>query len=350
MATKNISSPVNPTEWTSLHEPFNYINPRRNILASLGLFQSEFLNTRTLELPRVTMNEFRMVDSTWGTRVFNTQGDNKQNLLLKIPHFGVEDAITPLDIDQKIAWEDFYDPQSLVKETVERVQLRKMNQARRNVTRMWDEAMLHLVRDGSAYAPNGTVVTNYYTEFGVTRQDVPLAVSDPLVDPKTSIQAMIDTIIDNFKGGYEPGSFIGLLGRELFDELVSHPAVIDAARYGALIGNQNAEVLARRLGTTPLNLNSSYQVLDFGGVLWVRVHGNEMPADEGRIFPTDVDSLFKIFFAPSIDDFDVINTTALEAYYRIKMNEDRDRLRIRYESNPLVATLWPSAILRIIRS
>lgn len=349
MPTKNISSPFNPTEWTSLAEPFNYINPRRNVLAALGLFQNEYLNTRTLILPRVTMNDFKMVDTAWGTRVPNTQGDAKQTLPLVVPHYGVEDAILPLDVDQKIAFEDFFDPNSLVKETVDRIQLRKMNQARRNVTRMWDEAMLHLVRDGSAYAPNGTVVTNYYTEFGVTRQDVALAVDNPLVSPKTSIQSMIDVIVDGFKGGYEPNSFIALLGRELFDDLVSHPAVVDASRYGALQGQQNVEVLARRLGTSPLALNSSYQVLDFGGVLFVRCHESEMPANEGRIFPTDVDSLFKIFFAPSINTFDTINTTALEAYYEIKMSEDRDRLRIRYESNPLVATLWPSAIIRIVR-
>lgn len=348
MATKNIRSPLDSTEYASLAEPLRNIILPRNILGNLGIFQNEFLNSKTLVLPRTTSLDFAMQDNPWGTRMFNTQDDKKQLLSVPVPHFGVEDAITVEDVVQKVKWEDFFDTRSLEIETVGSVQLRKLNQARRNVNRLWDNVQMNLLRDGTVYAPNGTVVVNWYTEFGVTRSDVNLVVSDPLVDPKTSIQAVIDTIQANFQGGYDPSRFMGLLGRTLFDNLAAHPAVRDAARYGALTGSQNAEVLAGRLGVSTLDASAYYQVLDFGGVVFVRLNDTEMPANEGRVFPTDVDGLFRTYFAPAQNTFDQVNDVAEDVYYEIKMNYDRDRVRIRYESNPIAVSMHPSSIVRVV--
>ena len=48
-----------------------------------------------------------MVDIPYGTRVKNTQANSKATLRLAVPHFGEEDAVRPLDVKGKIAFEDF---------------------------------------------------------------------------------------------------------------------------------------------------------------------------------------------------------------------------------------------------
>jgi hypothetical protein len=338
-----IEDPLNYNEWVNLTDGVEYIPVRRNLAGNLGLFSAEYLETNTAILPITTVNDYKLVDIPWGTRVKNIANDAKSRLRLEVPHFAVEDSVRPLDIAGKVDFEDF-----LLKsrsQTVQRYVDKKKERARQTVVNTWSDAMMYLIREGAAYAPNGTVINNYYTAFGVTRSDLVIDMS-PADNPKPSIQAAIDNIVDNFKGGFTPGTFLAICGREFFDALANHPFVIDNSKY--LLDRQSVEVLTGILGTTGTNLNKRYQVLDFGGVLWIRVDSTtEMPTDEARLFPTDLPDLFKILFAPSDLTFDTINSPAQEEYYFEKMESDRTALNFTYETNFLVATLWPKAIVRL---
>jgi len=223
---------------------------------------------------------------------------------------------------------------------------KKKEKARQAIVNTWSDAMMGLIRDGTAYAPNGTIVNDYYAAFGVTRSNLTINLV-PSDSPKPSIQAAIDNIVDNFKGGFVPSRFVAFAGRAFFDALAGHPFVLENARiYSSEM--QSVEVLTGILGTQGYNLNARYQVLDFGGVIWIRVSSTtEIAADEARLFPTDLPDLFKIFFAPSDLTFDTINSPAQEEYYFEKMESDRTALNFSYETNFLVATLWPKAIVKL---
>lgn len=340
-----VVDPLNITEWINLTKGVEYIPVRRNLAGNLGLFQSEFLDTNTAILPVTDVNDYELVDIPWGTRVKNTLRDGKRRLRLEVPHFAVEDSVRPMDIAGKVDFDDFLLQNR--SQSVERFIDKKKEKARQAIANTWSRAMMGLIRDGSAYAPNGTVVNNYYTAFGVTRSDLTLDLN-PANNPKVSIQAAIDNIVDNFKGGFVPSRFVAFAGRNLFDALANHPFVLENARIYAS-DQWSVEVLTGILGTEGYNLNARYQVIDFGGVIWIRTSDivKEIAADEARIFPTDLPDLFKIFFSPSDLTFDTVNSPAQEEYYFEKMESDRTALNFTYETNFLVATLWPKAIVKL---
>lgn len=336
--------PLNLNEWVNLTDGVEYTPVRRKLPAMLGLFSVEPLDSTTAILPITTINDYLMTDIPYGTRVKNTATNGKATLRLAVPHFAVEDAVKPLDIKGKIAWEDFQ--LGARPETLQNVIDRKQATARQTVVNTHDKAMYQLIVDGTAYAPNGTIVCNYFTAFGVTQSDIPLNLA-PDVNPKVSIQAAIDNIVDNFKGGAEPTQFVAFIGRTAFDALAGHPFVIENSR--VLSDMQSIEILTGILGTsapTGVNLGARYQVLDFGGVIWIRVSGSELAADQYRMFPMDVPDMFKIFTAPSDMTFDSIDQPAQLEYYWEKMEGDRTGLSMVYETNFLCATLWPKALIK----
>lgn len=342
-----VVDPLNIAEWINVTEGVKYIPIRRNIAGDLGLFSSEYLDDNTAILPVTTVNDYKLVDIPWGTRLKNTLRDGKSRLRLEVPHFGVEDSIRPLDVKGKIDFDDFILQNR--PESVNSFMDKKKEKARQAVVNTWSDAMIGLIRDGTAYAPNGTIVNNYFTAFGVAQSSLTIDLTQ-VNNPKTSIQAAIDNIVDNFKGGYVPSTFLALTGRTFFDALVTHPFVLENARIYQS-EQQSVEVLTGILGTQVpdgVNLNKRYQVLDFGGVIWVRVSSStEILPDEARLFPTDLPDLFKIFFAPSDLTFDSINETAQEDYYWEKMEPDRTALNFVYETNFLVATLWPKSLVKL---
>lgn len=343
MGTK-VVDPLNINEWINLTNGVEYIPVRRNLAGNLGLYSSELLDTNTAILPITNVNDYKLVDIPWGTRMKNTLRDGKARLRLEVPHFAVEDAVRPLDIAGKIDFDDFL-LQSR-SQSVASFLDKKKEKARQAIVNTWSDAQMGLIRDGTAYAPNGTVVNNYYTAFGVTRSDLTIDLN-PANNPQASIQAAIDNIVDNFKGGFVPSRFVAFAGRAFFDALKSHPFVLENSRiYKDEM--QSVEVLTGILGTQGYNLNARYQVLDFGGVIWIRVSSTtEIAADEARLFPTDLPDLFKMFFAPSDLTFDTVTSPAQEEYYFEKMEPDRTALNFSYETNFLVATLWPKAIVKL---
>ncbi len=337
------TDPLNSNEWINLTAGVEYIPVRRNLAGNLGLFSPEYLETNTAILPVTTVNDYKMVDIPWGTRLKNVGTDSKKTLRLEVPHFAVEDAIRPNDINGKVDWDDFM--LQTRSQTVERFVDKKKERARQTVANTHSAAMMGLIKDGTAYAPSGTVVNNYYTAFGVTRSELTLDLRQT-EDPLISIQAAKDDIADNFKGGFVPNSHVAFAGRTLFDSLARHPYTIDLGKH--LLDTQSIEILTGILGTQGVNLNARYQVLSLGGVMWIRVDStDEMPLNEARLFPTDLPDLFKIFFAPSDLTFDTINSPAQEEYYFEKMEADRTAVNFSYESNFLVGTLWPKAIVKL---
>ena len=340
-----VVSPQNINEWTNLSEGIDLLPVRRSLAANLGLFQPEYMEGKTFLLPVTSVNDYKMVDIPWGTRVKNLQRDNKARLQMSIPHFAIDDSVAPGDIQGKIAFDDFL-LQSR-SETVESFMDKKKEKARQTVMNTWNDAFMHLIKTGTAYAPNGTVVNNYFTAFGVTQSVLNLDLT-PTENPKTSIQAIIDNITDNFKGGFVPTRRLALCGRNLFDALASHPFVLNSAAIYKE-DTMSVEMLTGILGTQGFDLNARYQAFSFGGVVWVRCDSEEeMPVDEARVFPTDLPDLFKVFFAPSDLTFDTINSPAQAEYYFELARANRTGVDFSYESNFLVGTLWPKAIVKVV--
>jgi len=344
----NIAKQGSYVEFTSLSKEMELIPVTENILGALGIFSAEFLNTPTVTIPRVVNAEFLYSDVPWGARVKNNPSHSKGVLTLPIPASAGEDAITPMDVRGKFNWDDIVAANR--PETVQALMARKMKTIKQTYANTWSKAMMQVVRDGTAYAPNGTLATsygstvNYFTEFGVAQTTVAFDLADQTESPKDKCKAVIRAIQDGFQGGFTPNNFLGIADRGFFDLLEGHPYVIDGMKQ--VINGQSLDVVLGRLGYGNLSLDGRYEVLEFGGITWVCAAAGEMTANEARVFPLDVPDMFKVFFAPSIENFDTVNATAEQVYYYEYMSDRKDLVEIHHESNFLFATLWPSAIIR----
>lgn len=343
--TVKIQNPNNVNEWVDLSNTgIENIPVSYNLASALGLFTPEMGTSSDWYLPIVDQVNYALVDTPYNTRSQNITKDKKKRLKFEIPHFGVEGAIFPSDIKQKIAWEDFmFQSRS---ETVASLFDREKETAARSIQQTKDKAMMQLIRDGSVYAPNGTVVNNLYTAFGVSQSSLSLDLT-PTGNPKASIIAAQDDIASNFKGGYVPSRFLCFLEAGAFDALEAHPLVMDNAK--AILDFQSIQILTGLLGTAAPSgaSRNQYRALNYAGTLFIRVTENEVTADQGRLFPVDVPNMFKICYAPSELTFDTVNSTALEQYYWEKAASDRTQIQYIYESNFACITPYPKAIVRL---
>ncbi len=343
--TVQIQNPSNANEWVDLSSTgIENIPVQYGLPSALGLFTPEYGTSSDWYLPIVDKVGYALVDTPYNTRSQNITKDKKKRLKYEIPHFSVEGAIFPSDVKQKIAWEDFmFQSRS---ETVAGLFDREKETAAQAIQRTKDLAMYQLIRDGSVYAPNGTVVNNLYTAFGVTQTALNLDLT-PTGNPKASVIAALDDIAANFKGGYVPSRYVAFTNKAVFDALEAHPLVMDNAKN--ILDFQSIQILTGLLGTAAPSgaSRNQYRAIDYAGVLWIRVSDTEIPANQVRLFPIDVPNMFKISYAPSELTFDTVNTTALEQYYWEKVASDRTQIQYIYESNFAAITPYPKSIVRL---
>lgn len=331
------------TEYTSLVSAIEYIPARYNVIGDLGLFSQELLNTDTLYVPKIEIKDYKVPPVAWGT-AGKTYGKNVKGYLpLKIAHRALEDAVTPLDTRGKYAWQDVVAKDR--KESVNNLFIQKIATAKQAFANEWSAAMMQLVRDGTAVVDEFGTTVDYYTEFGTARQTVAFDLADETVDPMIKIQELRDNIQNGFKGGYTPSNILVIADPAWFDKLARHPYTIDTYKY--FPQSQSVAILNGKLGTAGLNLNAAYQVLDFGGITIVRARTGEMTAGEARAFPLDVPEMFKMFFAPSAENFEVSDAMAQSMYYFEYLSGRNDLYTLKFESNFLPATMQPLMIQRL---
>ena len=157
------------------------------ITNALGLFTPEYSTQKTIEVTRTKRSSHLVVDRNWDERNSTIAGRERDSLLLKIPHFPLDDAITPNDIDGVVQADSLTDAMEL--ETVANVRADKMMDLRESHGITLEAARMQLITTGTVYAPTGTLrqgasaTTNFYTEFGVTQTVVPVDLSSA-ADPR----------------------------------------------------------------------------------------------------------------------------------------------------------------------
>ena len=157
-----------------------------------------------------------------GGRNTQTRGD-RSGILGKVPHFPLDDAIYPADLDGQLApGAVLYAGTQL--ETVARLRVEKMEGLlrRHSMTKEWSRGLA--LTTGDAYAPSGTLKTSYgptinmYQEWGITRQTSNLNLA-PTVDPKISVDALFAALQGAAYAGDSLDGYMVLCSPELFGTL-----------------------------------------------------------------------------------------------------------------------------------
>ena len=355
-----VIDPNNINGLVDLTATINVIPNNWGLFNQLGIFDVERKSLKTIQVPRTEWDEGLIPDRNWDERNTASRGPTRSYLTASIPHFPLDDYITPNDIDGKVAFTEIYAGTQI--ETVAATRARKMLQIRMNHSLTLEAARAELITTGNVYAPSGTLrqsygdTINWYNEFGVTRSEFTMPLADETANPLVSVEPIIAAIQDNLKSGAIVERLVAVASPTFFNALISHPYVIDAYKYYAQIQGQS--VLTGRLNASAYGLDARYRTFDFGGILWIEYRGSYVdrntgvtvpyiPAGDAYAFPrVSSNAMFKTYFAPA-NRFDTINTVAQESYFFEYMGEKQDKIELMTESNFMNAVLQPQALVRI---
>lgn len=339
-----IANPFKLGEAIDLSPEINVLVNQWGLYQKLGLFTTENKTQKQVLVPRTYDQDTVLEDRNWSERNNTLKGVNRDVLPLVIPHFPVDDAITPQDIDGKIDWDSLLTGGNALL-TIEKARAKKMLAIRKAHALTLEVARAQLIRDGSVYAPNGTVTTNFYTEFGLTRQVVKMDLASNTANPLSKFEDVYAGIQDGIGNGVIISDFIALCSPEFFNALITNSFVYESYQY--FRQPQGPDLMNGRLTGGP---DARFRQFDYAGMTFIEVRGkvNGVPyveAGKAYVLPRGTDS-FRTYFAPA-ERLDTVNTTAQESYYFEFIDQKKGIIEIMTETNFMNALLRPQCIVTL---
>lgn len=327
-----------PFEMVDLTEELNLIPNTWGLFQELGLFRSESVTQHTINV-EVTAGTLSVIgDTVRGARNLVGKDDTRQIHAFSIPHFTLDDAVSPNDLQGKRAYgSDSVDVEAAVV-------ARKLERIRRNHAITMEAAKAHAITSGAVYAPNGTVVDNYYTSFGITRKEVDFVLGTTTTDLTAKIEEIVAHIQDNQLSGDVMTGVTFVCSPEFFAKLISHATIKEAYKYYA----STQEPLRQRLGS------GLYRRFLHGGVEFIEYRGayngtRLVPAGDAYAFPTGTADTFISYFSPA-NKMSLVNTLGQEAYAFQYRDPKDEGLLLQTESNQLHLVRRPATVCRVFSS
>jgi len=327
-----------PFEVVDLTEELNLIPNTWGLINELGIFRNEGVAQHTITVEASEQTISVIPDTVRGARNTVNSDDVRKIYAFAVPHFPLDDQVTPQDLQGKRAYG------SDAADTEAAVVARKLERIRRNHAITLEAARAYAITNGAIYAPNGTVVGNYYTSFGITRKDVDFVLGTTTTDITAKIEEVIAHIQDNILSGEVISGVAVLCSPEFFTKLINHPAVKEAYKYYA----STQEPLRNRLGT------GLYRRFMHGGVEFIEYRGSYngnrlVPAGDAYAMPTGTQDMFITYFSPA-NKLSLVNTIGQEAYVFQYRDPKDEGILLQSESNHLSLVRRPGAVVRVFSS
>lgn len=310
------------------------------LLGDTGLFKEESLSQNT-----VTFQEQKGVLNFYGDMVRGSRPQTQLNETRRIhsyvlPHFPTVDAIYPQDVQGKAAYADLNTP-----DTTDAVLARKMEKIKRGYAVTKELARFKTLTTGAAYAPNGTVVANFYTDFGITRTEVDFVLGTATTDIVGKVESVIADLQDKSQNGEVITSVVAYCSPEFFAALIAHAKVVAAYQYYSATAQQS--ILRNRAGGMESGL---YRQFDYAGVRFIEVrtsfNGSRLiPAKDAYFVAQGVDDAFVTYYGPA-NRFGYENTIAETEYLWTFKDPRATEITIEGESNFLNVLRKPQLVIR----
>lgn len=341
-----IANPFKAGGLTDLSEQINIVPNTWGVLNQLGVFRHEHGTQRTVLIPRDQDEVSVLEDRNWNERNQTVGHKKKDMIALQVPHYPADDAIYPADINGVLDWDD---PEGGAALSLDKVRAWKMERLRNAHALTLEKARFQLMKDGTVYAPNGTVVVDYYNEFDAgSRHTEGIDLSDENNNPKSAIEDEVyGRIQDNIQDGTVVSDIVAVCSPSFFNALTSNPFVFESYQY--FQQPQGAGVLNQRMGTGR-GLDARHRVFTYAGVTFIEVRGGAggVPFVEDKkayAFPMGTD-IFRTKFAPA-ERFGSVNQEAMESYYFEFASDKNDKIEIETETNFLNIVTRPECIVTL---
>lgn len=330
-----VRSFTKPFEMVDYTEALVSIPNQWGLVNELGIFRNESIAQHSITIEKIDSTLGLITDQVRGARNLVNKDDTRQLLSFAVPHFPLDDYISPSDVQGKRAY-----GQADAAETETAVMARKMERIRQNHAVTMEAARCFAITNGAIYAPNGTVVGNYYTSFGVTRKDVNFALNVGTTDVLAKGEEVVAHIQDNILSGEAVSSVTALCSPEFFSALIAQAGVKEAYKYYS----STQEPLRARLGS------GLYRRFVHGGVEYIEYRGSYngtklIPAGEAYFMPMGTSDMFITYFSPA-NKFSHVNTLGEEAYAFVYRDPKDEAIEIQTEHNAIHLIRRPQAIVR----
>lgn len=326
----------NAFEVTDYTEELNLIPNQWGLVNEMGLFRSEGITQHSITIEKIDGSLALIKDQPRGARNNVNKDDTRSLLSFAMPHFPDDDYVSPNDIQGKRAYGS-----ADAAETEAAVIARKLARIRQNHAATLEAARCFALTNGGIYAPNQTVVGDYYTSFGVTRKTVSFALGTGTTEVVNKVEEVIAHIQDNILSGEVVTGVMALCSPEFFAALITHPQVKEAYKYYT----STQEPLRNRVGGSGL-----YRAFDFGGIMFREYRGvyageRLIPQNEAYFVPMGTNDTFITYFGPA-NKFSLVNTIGEEAYVFAYRDQKDEAIELQSESNFINLIRRPQAVVR----
>lgn len=336
MAT--VRSYQNGFEVTDLTQELLLVPNTYGLIGQMGIFSQDSVahNTVTLESMAGTLGIIG--DKVRGERNNVNKDETRKIYSFSLTHHPLDDYVTPQDIADKRKFG------ADLAETEADVIARKLARIRRNHAITLEAARAHTIVTGQQFAPNGTVASDFYSVFGITRKQIDFVLGTSTTDILSKIEEGIAHIQDNVMDGSVVDDVVVLCSPEFFGKLINHAKVQNAYQFYS----STQEPLRNRLGT------GLYRRFNYGGVEFVEYRGSYngarlIPAGEAYALPRGVEDAAVTMFGPA-NKMDAVNTAGEEAYVWTYRSPKGDKIEIESESNFINILRRPASVVKMITS
>lgn len=311
--------------------------------AQMGLFRDRPIATTYVKLgireDEITLIPSRERGGEHNKAMRNGEGE----LLLGVPHFPLDDAITPMDLQNLLAFGE-----AQVFRTLAGVYNDKLASLRSK----HDMTLSHLewgALRGNVIDGEGKVLANLFTEFGVTQTVENFAFGTATTDVAARARAVKAAIRTALRGTPAGGVRI-LAGATWFDAFVGHTSVREAMQYYPAGGQLNparddvADVFPFA-GVTVERIDEDYPFRQPDGTLAIQ---DAVPATEAIALPLGTD-YFRRYIAPpdTIQDANRAPNPANRIFVSTDTRPHGKGQEIHTESNVLPICTRPQLLVRL---
>lgn len=306
------------------------------LINELGIFAHEPVSQHSITVEAIEGTLGLITDQVRGARNLVNKDDTRKLYSFAVPHFPLDDYVTPQDVVGKRAYAK---PDAA--ETTDAVIARKLARIRQNHAVTLEAARAYALTNGAVYAPNGTVVGNYYTTFGIVRKEIDFVFGTATTDLLAKIEEGIAHIQDNIRDGSVVNEVVVLCSPGFFAKLIAHATTKEAYKYYT----STQEPLRQRLGS------GLYRRFVHGGATFVEYRGSYngsalIPAGDAYMLPLGTSDTFVSYFSPA-NRFDLIGTAGEEAYVFSYADPKGNKIELQSESNHLHLVRRPQCIVRL---
>jgi len=336
MQTRSFEKPFELVDYT---QELLLIPNQWGLINELGLFSEEPVSQHSVTVESSEGTLGLVTDQVRGARNTMNKNDTRSLRSFPIPHFPLDDAVKPEDVQGKRAYGS---PDQA--ETEAAVIARKLERVRMNHAVTLEAARAFAITQGAIYAPNGTVAGSFYTDFGITRKSIDFVLGTTTTDLNAKSEEGIAHIQDTIQSGEVVSNIIVLCSPAFFGKLINHATIKESYKYYT----STQEPLRQRLGS------GLYRRFVHGGVEYIEYRGSYngvalIPAGEAYMLPQGTRDMFLTYFSPA-NKFSHVNTLGEAAYVFTYKDATDTQIQIQSESNFLNLIRRPQAVVKLTTS